>query len=101
MDYQLAKELKNAGFPQKEHNGFSGIIPVMNGAEKTSYYPSLSELIEACGGKNFGLCRNNARTEEKAWGAFDHCIYELAENFGDGSTPSEAVARLWLALNKK
>src|SRR4051812_41726204 len=56
MNYELAKKLKDAGFPQEagspilvctgfsEENGFES-------KDVTIKYPTLSELIEACGGK--------------------------------------------------
>jgi hypothetical protein len=45
MDYALGKQLKDAGFPQKEPNGFSGIIAhVEDVADDTVYYPTLDEL---------------------------------------------------------
>lgn len=56
----------------------------------------LGQLIEACGSK-FAL--------DGAWGDGEWHAYkgieEEPEAYGEGSTPEEAVARLWLALNKK
>jgi hypothetical protein len=62
-----------------------------------SYAPTLEELIEACGNGFFELVRSTNYTSNKQWQAY-------AEVDGDvcfGSTPAEAVARLWLALNRK
>ncbi len=97
MNRELAKKLKDAGFPKV------GIVEISykDGVEDELWFPHLADLIEAVGCKNFGLCRNNARVPESAWSAFDHAIYDLAENFGDGSTPEEAVANLWLGFNAK
>jgi hypothetical protein len=94
MDYELAKQLKDAGFPQKEPNGFSGLLAHVKGnADDSTYYPTLEELIEACGDHFFTLELRNGGY--KRWEA--HEAYY--NNHHDGSTPTEAVARLWLALN--
>ena len=98
IDYKLAKELKDAGFPQHQPCG------------SECYIPSLSELIEACG-DDF---ENLVRTDEKNLGvwfraymtedAFDElgipCVRDC-DGFEGGDTPEESVARLWLELNKK
>jgi hypothetical protein len=91
MNYELAKELKDAGWPQDK-------LPVGGYSREPCYIPTLEELIEACGGKFHSL----ARADKEWWAS------ELLEPFADkfplrvgGSTPTEAVARLWLALNEK
>lgn len=108
MNYELAKQLKNAGFPQGRtqmvwcHGNYiprSNIV-IQTEDSDVSDAPTLEELIEVSGLKNFGLCRNNARTEDKVWTAFDHAIYDLADNACSGSTPTEAVAYLCLQLKK-
>lgn len=88
MNYELAKELKDAGFPN------SRMRPHMDVEGKWSMQdqPTLSELIEAC---KVTIELTNA-TMDGTW---------LAKSEGDkyrkyGSTPSEAVAHLYLALNK-
>lgn len=89
MNYELAKELKEAGFPQDGTN----YTPDHGGSEETAaYYPSLSELIEACGESLFRIdfLPDQNRIIAYAYGARE----------GDGSTPEVAVAKLWLALNK-
>lgn len=90
MDYSLAKEMKNAGFPQGKQAIKIGL----------PYVPTLSELIEACG-DDFDLLthdrnrsfRNRYREEHKWWAT------SWSRQEGGGSTPEEAVARLYLALN--
>jgi len=63
-------------------------------------YPTLSELIEACGGKFHYLsdssCFKNLEGITQKWVAHskDH------SRMGLGSTPEEAVAKLWLELDK-
>ena len=57
------------------------------------FLPTLSELIAACEGKFFSLISDCGK-----W----RCTASGYEGYDDlYSTPSEAVARLWLALNKK
>lgn len=97
MNYELAKELKEAGFEQKKashlpHIDNEGPFCCVEGCNV--YAPTLSELIEACG-ERFSQLVAPTKTIGKIW---------VASGFGwkeeGGSTPEEAVARLWLALNK-
>lgn len=89
MDYELAKQLKDAGFPKNidfHHNcDIAQTIDVINP-------PTLSELIEACGDE-FKSVEKDFRI--KHWEAWDR--YGA---YGKGKTPEEAVANLWLELNK-
>lgn len=104
MNYELAKQLKEAGFKAKKTTG--GYFD-QDGESK--YYPSpeLSELIEACG-EEF-RCLFSPLKESVAWlGVPDDLnltdwIAEAKQIgiFAEGKTPSEAVARLWLKLNGK
>ena len=112
MDYALAKELKDAGFPQdrspwvyyvcqtsghkphsllKIRNGLIGYKP----EEVLGWIaaPTLEELIEACGGKNMDITSDF----ESRWHAHSYTYVKS----GDGHSPTEAVARLWLARNKR
>jgi len=95
MNYELAKKLKDAGFPQKERSIIVGnedsFTP--DPARLDVYYvPTLSELIEACGDDIFlEMCR----VGHNDWLATD------GEHNMRGSTPEIAVANLWLELNKK
>lgn len=86
MTYELAKQLKDAGFEKK--NGAPIFI------EDDVFPPTLSELIEACETwiDVYGYKDNWSASTETA---MDN------KNIHHGSTPEEAVARLWLALNKK
>lgn len=95
MIYSLVKELYKAGFP-KEYLLFK-IEP-----KGPPYrFPTLSELIEACGDR-FGSLTRNQRGVWYTASPFGEGknAYELAIS-DEYSTPEEAVARLWLALNKK
>lgn len=94
MKYELAKELKDAGFPGSESWGFK---ETPDGSQRAYFSPTLSELIEACGGGLYMLRRNIDGT----WlctGA-DQAVTPAISL--EGRTPEDAVARLWLALNKK
>ena len=112
MDYKLARELKDAGFPQKCGDGGKYINPdgsvvydhtgASTGKCICSYIPTLSELIEACGEKRgtyFMLLHNK---EMGFWRAGLHIEEENKminwSELGDGKTPKEAVAKLFLAL---
>ncbi len=96
MNYELAKKLKDAGFPQvgKNQDGY---------ANDGGYEPTLSELIEACGSAFSALTRRFSGSE--SWIA--HSNQFLTGQFGhipivaDGNTLEEAVANLWLELNKQ
>jgi len=133
MNYELAKHLKDAGFPQVSDWGYrkEGVFE-----RRISYYvdipskddvriPHLDQLIEACGDEFVGL-RNFRRElvrlydQDKAndfikemygglsdseWIADSTRSWTSEEGTGGwmsehGSTPEEAVAKLWLALHK-
>lgn len=115
IDYELAKELKDAGFPQQGNIGakyYSFIAHPRMGipaqyvvttqisedaqfdkvANDYTRIPALEELIEPCIDDKFLLIH-----DEDGW---------YAENRpgmspSDCKTPLEAVARLWLDINKK
>lgn len=88
MNYDLAKELKDAGFPQIESEAPTGIG---DGKGNACRLPTLSELIEACGDSFHALGHIG-----KEWQAVAN--NGLMRN--EAKTPEEAVARLWLVLNK-
>jgi hypothetical protein len=99
MDYELAKELKDAGFPQMwgltpeeqkvvEELGERSVYP-------NAYIPTLEELIEACQPSHSFVLRH-----DECWEAFDRSV-DGSLYRGGGISPEEAVARLWLALNAK
>jgi hypothetical protein len=79
-------------------------------------FPTLSELIEACGEDFRGLLKGtfliwnkDIKNYEDFIGFFageldgtdGSCLYVDSEPHGYGSTPEIAVAKLWLELNKK
>ena len=108
MKYELALQLKDAGFPQK--------YPFYDGETKTQYWgsnipsadeehrreiptsavylPSLHELIDACG-EGFVSLEQIRGSTTGDWQAYGKGIGFIEE------TPEEAVAHLWLKLNEK
>ena len=89
MNYEIAKQLKEAGFPfHHPESKWSEYI-----------FPSLPELIEACGG-----CLSHIKKHNGNWWAVSHCGHTEHEPGGNNleenaRTAEEAVANLWLALN--
>ena len=107
MNYELGKRLKDAGFKQIG----KGYIERWDFAQdEPLYVPTLSELIEACGATTnnspwgdgvgaFEFCLQFSENEWKA-GYTDPNYHESWSYREEGATPEEAVAELWLALNK-
>ena len=100
MKYALALELKNAGYEQKKNrvsflNNYIDNEGNLITEGEMVYCPSLSELIEACGEKFHGIYiaggdwKTHGFRSNKEWD----------DVYTHGSTPSESVARLWLAIN--
>lgn len=101
MNYELAKKLKDAGFPMKQESMLSPTAPDRAGFLKIDnrayinigdyWYaaPDLPELIEACGKMKFELWRAQA-----GWGARTMGRMVTAELSAEA-----AVAKLWLALH--
>lgn len=110
MNDELAKKLKETGFSQTSRDRYFLHIENGKAVAKDShdldmkdmiYHPTLSELIEACGEDFEGLVRKKDK-----WLAGGGNIVMGEEDFmfsdvGIGQTPKEAVANLWLFLNKK
>jgi hypothetical protein len=89
LSYEKCKELKEAGYR----------VPGMRPGPRFwsgdgVHEPTLEELIEACGDDMLNLDQDNG------WGCLVWCATNY-EEYGDGDTPAEAVANLWLALNAK
>ena len=90
MTYELAKQLKDAGFPHPLD------IEVMElGDGYFAELPNLSELIEAFGDEG----RWELRKLED--GRFEFCHTKVTPMIEYGESPIEAVVKLWLVLNKK
>lgn len=112
IKYELAKKLKEAGFPQKNHemkcsccwfewyDEDSEDHELWNSneielSENYVYVPTLSELIEACGDDFGGL----ERRSDVMFVAIEY--FEKGNIYFVEKTPEEAVAKLWLELNNK
>ena len=94
MNYELAEQLKDAGFPQHE----GSIDPHCHdshcqggGCFKEYCVPNLSELIEACGKSGFFLM-----WEDNKWVAGK--MHSGITNRGFGGMPETATAKLFIAL---
>lgn len=109
MNYELAKELKAAGWPQNAAEGGSYYsLPIgytfmreewrkdLEQPKIPCRIPNLEELIEACG----RAFRSLTWHSDGSWDAY---VYSSINEHGGksfyGSTPSGAVAKLWLAIN--
>lgn len=100
ISYELAKKLKEAGYgvggsvscmcyhwydkKGNYHSGASRDFPVVG----FIHTPTLEELIMDCG---YGLVLSSDE---------DKCIAAKDGTISEGSTLEEAVANLWIALNK-
>ena len=106
MNYELAKKLKDAGWPQDAKyteamncDGYGDARKICKHEEincvscKERYYvPSFSELIEACGDKFGGL----EKSKTNRWYVSTNPLTRLYA----GGSPEEAVANLWCLLQK-
>lgn len=96
MTYELAKQLKDAGFPFKIAT--AGGEYFEDGQPQYKYLrPTLEELIEACGERFSELHSYSDGT----WQAKSRGSSTSEEGWHDvmDKTPTEAVAKLWLALS--
>lgn len=106
MNYELAKQLKDAGFPQitNNHDYYTNVGMIfrmwstrpLKGDE--IFIPTLSELIKACGDEFISLDKL-VHEEKNNWKARGKITKSKLVHIA-GSTPEEAVAKLWLELNK-
>ena len=105
----LAKELRNAGFPNiqdlqhrqgRQFLASDGRVSVYSLGElappENWFIPTLEELIEACGDK-FGELMLMVGGSGGKWRATS----EDGRSHLRGHSPTEAVARLWLALHPR
>lgn len=108
MNYGLAKQLKDAGFPQKAYKGAVSYVAKqlciqiddeIKTVSTDVFVPTLEELIEACGEDFYHLESWNGGDGD--WKCAGSNSKQSTVCITFGSTPTEAVARLWLALNKK
>lgn len=101
MTYELANELITAKFPALPvHPDNPNVFQATRDALFYKY-PTLSELIEACREKFKRLVYDPAELREAGMTWFACSTKESGHKETGGQTPEEAVANLWLALNKK
>lgn len=109
MDYELAKKLKEKGFPQATGGFYYWNRDLIEACDINPFYnekiithtikiPTLSELIEACGNKFSSLTRSPRNTWYVAQ-VKNGSEVELVVDI-ECSTPEEAVSHLWLELQK-
>jgi len=126
MNYELARELKENGLPQNTEKSYCltkrGVVINKTPSKKQAQQmdlvgvdvyakPTLERLIAACGNDILGLNRTHDDSgEPNGWVADTHthacdCGKDNCFDFNweheSGATPTEAVARLWLVINKK
>ncbi len=91
MDYELAEELHKTGFKPKNVTIAGSILAIQT--------TSLSELIEACGEDlSAMLFIDNKWVVGRQGMPFSYLSEQHTQ--AKGATLEEAVARLWLELNK-
>lgn len=116
MDYELAKMLRDAGFPQvwpkPDFLEIHDAVAVHKIYEKypeqlDPYRPTLEELIEACGDIHFELYRTKPIPGYAFLGNYFISTNQNEVRLPDprpvfhSETPDECFAYLWLAINKK
>ena len=113
MFNQLAKELRDAGFPNiqdlqhrqgREFLAAGGEVSLYSLGElappENWFIPTLEELIEACEeteGSDYFILEHSQR----GWFASIQAKDEQADSGSFQPTAKEAVARLWLSLQKR
>jgi hypothetical protein len=91
MNYDLARQLEDAGFPHGDSGKrIADPTKLVARREDYAYVPTLEELIEACGNDLISLNNRNG----EYWSCSSRTFTDT-----QGKTPSEAVAHLWLANN--
>jgi hypothetical protein len=92
ISFELATELKEAGFPQAGNGRWIGPPDqvLWRGGDRV-YVPTVGELIEACGVRFDILKRHTDGWSAQGYG---HTVIPVLRC----ATPTEALARLWLAL---
>ena len=98
ISYKLAKQLKEAGWSYHSNGEWINEKGYSQEDGVGVYIPTLSELIEACGKDFWEL----SQWEKDNWQVMSNI--NPSKNGGIitiGKSPEEAVAKLWIKLNKK
>ncbi len=100
MTYELAKELKEAGYPQKgkgEWFNNSTHETTLNEFSDNIYAPTLEELIDACGNEIvIEISKDNQTTAYE----YEHSNEDGTPYRYYGKNAVEAMANLWLGKKK-
>lgn len=117
LSYKICKRLKDAGFPQyldtwdkiypeeseaffdKKKVNLNATPYLREAGEDEIKIPTLEELIEECGDRFSSLEATRKDEDIIGWCAYDYAGDAFEEKKGD--TPEEAMAILWLSINKK
>lgn len=110
IDYKLALQMKEAGFNQTGYGGYYDIYENGDtsigrgsyrtiGVVETVYAPLIEEVIEACGEDFYGLYKKSGGWLANSRHLIDEVSGVVHQEEWYGSTPLEAVCKLWLALN--
>lgn len=94
ITYELAKQLYKKGSP------FKSAIPITESNMKYIDFPPLSKLIEACGDR-FDTIEKRGDTYFAFGSSKTKTGIKIDPFLGAGSTPEEAVSKLWLELDNK
>jgi len=105
LEYDICKKLKKAGFPQNKWAGITVFDGVGNTQEHGAYCPTLEQLIEACQTTIEGKYKRDFKLvlagQTSYWSMVTTNENKNLIPVKTGSTPSEAVANLYLSLHKK
>ena len=98
MTYELARELKDAGFPQKENPTYVWSDNSNSRSTFDCYVPTLDELAFECGDELSAL----KRTDDGFWTTIRRSTDGgLFVDFSTYQTPEEALSRLWLSIQRQ
>lgn len=98
MTYELAKQLKDGGFPGLNDTKYRHLIfKDKNNPHIFVNQPTLSELIEACGEQFMNLTLLDGKWSAQGWRGrkYGQDMFWVVDKI----TPEEAVAKLWLMLS--
>jgi hypothetical protein len=101
ISYEVAKRLKDAGFTQPLVGAKGDYRSPHSVPEDVVYLPTLTELLAACGKfESLERCDDDSeRVWWCAWGVLGTLGgIEHHEQYGNGVTPEDAVAELWIAV---
>lgn len=100
MKYKLVKQLEEAGFPREKCSMILKTANVGFSTDNPLLFPKLEELIKECG--DVLVWKSGDFWEADIFdGEGEIYIDQYFDTDQEYKTPFEAVANLWLRLNKK